>query len=162
MEQTSNLRREESAIAWFYRILRNSVIDYYRHRAAEDRALERWAEDLKSEAGHDARTHEIVCECIGHVLLTLKPAYTEILRDVDLGRRQSAGLRHQSRNHAKQRRCSRSSCTSGPQKTAHPRLRRLLEARLSRLPLRRNEAILRTRPKTSLLRPPVCAGAVKR
>jgi RNA polymerase sigma-70 factor (ECF subfamily) len=84
MEQTSNLRREESAIAWFYSILRNSVIDYYRHRAAEDRALERWAQDLKSEAGHDAQTHEIVCECIGHILHTLKPAYTEILRDVDL------------------------------------------------------------------------------
>jgi RNA polymerase sigma-70 factor (ECF subfamily) len=70
MEQTSNLRREESAIAWFYRILRNSVIDYYRHRAAEDRALEQWAQDLKSEAAHDAQTHEIVCECIGHVSST--------------------------------------------------------------------------------------------
>jgi RNA polymerase sigma factor (sigma-70 family) len=84
MEQTSNLRRDESAIAWFYRILRNSVIDYYRHRAAEDRALERWAEDLKSEPEHDARTREIVCECIDHVLHTLKPAYAEILRNVDL------------------------------------------------------------------------------
>jgi RNA polymerase sigma factor (sigma-70 family) len=84
MKQTSNLKREESAVAWFYSILRNSVIDYYRHRAAEDRALERWAEDIKSETEPDALTHQIVCECIGDVLLTLKPAYTEILRDVDL------------------------------------------------------------------------------
>jgi RNA polymerase sigma factor (sigma-70 family) len=84
MEQTSNLRRDESAIAWFYSILRNSVIDYYRHRAAEDRALERWAEDLNREAGDDARTREIVCACIDDVLHTLKPTYAEILRDVDL------------------------------------------------------------------------------
>jgi RNA polymerase sigma factor (sigma-70 family) len=84
MEQTSNLRRDESAIAWFYSTLRNSVIDYYRHRAAEDRALERWAEDLNREAGDDARTREIVCACIDDVLHTLKPTYAEILRDVDL------------------------------------------------------------------------------
>jgi RNA polymerase sigma factor (sigma-70 family) len=84
MEQTSNLRRDESAIAWFYSILRNSVIDYYRHRAAEDRALERWAEDLNREAGDDARTREIVCACIDDVLHILKPTYAEILRDVDL------------------------------------------------------------------------------
>jgi hypothetical protein len=32
---------------------------------------------------------------------------------------------------------------SSPQKAAHPRLRHLLEARLSQLPLHRNEAILK-------------------
>jgi RNA polymerase sigma-70 factor (ECF subfamily) len=84
MEQASTLRSEESAAAWFYRILRNAVIDHYRHRAAEDRALERWAQDLATEAAPDPQTHEIVCECIHEVLLTMKPAYSEILRTVDL------------------------------------------------------------------------------
>src|SRR5580698_7935976 len=46
MEQAATLRSDESAVAWFYRILRNAVIDHYRHRAAEDRALEQWARDL--------------------------------------------------------------------------------------------------------------------
>ncbi len=98
LEQSSALRDSESAAAWFYRILRNAVIDHYRHRAVEDRALDRWAQDLATEAVPDPQTQEIVCECIGDVLPTLKPAYSEIIRYVDLADRgldafaQSAGI----------------------------------------------------------------------
>jgi RNA polymerase sigma factor (sigma-70 family) len=84
LEQSPALRNEESAVAWFYRILRNAVIDHYRHRTAEDRALDHWAQDLASEIPPDPETHEIVCECIGDVLSTLKPTYHEIIRNVDL------------------------------------------------------------------------------
>ena len=34
LERGADVRDEESAVAWFYRILRNAVIDHYRHRAA--------------------------------------------------------------------------------------------------------------------------------
>ena len=88
IEQAPTLRSEESAAAWFYRILRNAVIDHYRHRAAEDRALERWTHDVAAEAKAGSQIpdqiHEIVCECIEEVLLTMKPTYSEILRSVDL------------------------------------------------------------------------------
>jgi RNA polymerase sigma factor (sigma-70 family) len=84
LEQAPSLRSEESAVAWFYRILRNAIIDHYRHRAAEDRALERWAQELATETQPDPQTHQIVCECIGDVLSTMKPAYSEIIRDVEL------------------------------------------------------------------------------
>jgi RNA polymerase sigma factor (sigma-70 family) len=84
MEQAATLRSDESAVAWFYRILRNAVIDHYRHRAAEDRALEQWAKDLAIEAQFDAPTQQIVCQCINNVLDKLKPAYSEIIREVDL------------------------------------------------------------------------------
>lgn len=84
MEKASTLNKGESAVAWFYRILRNAVIDHYRHRAAEDRALEQWAKDLITETQPDATTQQIVCQCIDNVLATLKPAYSEIIRDVDL------------------------------------------------------------------------------
>jgi len=84
IEQAPTLRSEESAFAWFYRILRNAVIDHYRHSAAEDRALERWAQNLATEAAPDPETEQIICECIGQVLPTMKPSYSEILRDVDL------------------------------------------------------------------------------
>lgn len=84
MEQAATLRSDESAVAWFYRILRNAVIDHYRHRAAEDRALEQWANDLAIEAQFDAPTQQIVCQCINNVLDKLKPAYSEIIREVDL------------------------------------------------------------------------------
>jgi RNA polymerase sigma factor (sigma-70 family) len=84
LEQSSTIRSEESAAAWFYRILRNAVIDHYRHRSAEDRALERWAQDLATETTPNPQTQEIVCECILEALGTMKPAYSEILRSVDL------------------------------------------------------------------------------
>jgi RNA polymerase sigma factor (sigma-70 family) len=84
MEHAPALRSEESAVAWFYRILRNAVIDYYRHRAVEDRALEHWAQDLATEAAPDPQTEAIVCGCIDEVLPTLKTSYSEILRTVDL------------------------------------------------------------------------------
>jgi RNA polymerase sigma factor (sigma-70 family) len=83
IEQASKLRSEESAVAWFYRILRNAVIDHYRHRAIEDRALDTWARDL-SEAATDPQTEQIVCECILNALPTLKPSYAEVIEKVDL------------------------------------------------------------------------------
>jgi RNA polymerase sigma factor (sigma-70 family) len=84
VEQAPTLRNEESAVAWFYRILRNAVIDHYRHQAAEDRALERWVQDLANEAAPDPETEQLVCECIGQVLPIMKPSYSDILREVDL------------------------------------------------------------------------------
>ncbi len=83
-EKASSLRNGESAAAWFYRILRNAVIDHYRHRSVEDRALERWARDLQTETACDAQTEEIVCQCINTVMSQLKPAYNQILREVDI------------------------------------------------------------------------------
>lgn len=83
LEKSSSLRSGETAVAWFYRILRNAVIDHYRHRAAEDRALNRWMQDLP-EGGPEPKTDKDICECIGGVLATLRPAYGNILRQVDL------------------------------------------------------------------------------
>lgn len=84
VEQALHVRKEESAVAWFYRILRNAVIDHYRHQSAEDRALARWAQDLATDATPDPKTREIVCACIGKIIPTLKPSYREILREVEL------------------------------------------------------------------------------
>ncbi|MEO8736601.1 MAG: sigma-70 family RNA polymerase sigma factor [Edaphobacter sp.] len=84
LEKSSTLHNDESSVAWFYRILRNAVIDHYRHRAAEDRALEQWAKDLITETQPDESIHNIVCQCVESVLSTLKPQYGEIIRSVDL------------------------------------------------------------------------------
>jgi RNA polymerase sigma-70 factor (ECF subfamily) len=46
LERGGALRDGESAVAWFYRLLRNALIDFYRHRDAERRALERHAVEL--------------------------------------------------------------------------------------------------------------------
>lgn len=84
IEQVARIRNDESASAWFYRILRNAVIDHYRHRTAEDHALTRWAQDLESSATPEPKTSEIVCGCIAKIIPTLKPTYREILHEVEL------------------------------------------------------------------------------
>jgi RNA polymerase sigma-70 factor (ECF subfamily) len=42
MEHRSQLRNEESVVAWFYRILRNAIIDLHRRGAARLKAHERF------------------------------------------------------------------------------------------------------------------------
>jgi RNA polymerase sigma factor (sigma-70 family) len=83
LEKSDGLREEESAVAWFYRVLRNAVIDYYRRRATESSAMEQWGREVETTVP-DASTRTFVCGCIEHVLPTLRPAYAEILREVDL------------------------------------------------------------------------------
>jgi RNA polymerase sigma factor (sigma-70 family) len=85
LESGSDLREDESAVAWFYRILRNAVIDHYRRRTTEGAALERWAQELASEVSPDPLLHETSCQCIAGALDILTPAYAQLLREVDLG-----------------------------------------------------------------------------
>src|SRR5215470_8546172 len=42
-----DLRDDESAIAWFYRSLRNAVIDHHRRGGSKTRALEAFAAELE-------------------------------------------------------------------------------------------------------------------
>ena len=43
------LASDESTVAWFYRVLRNAVIDHYRRRGASDRALAALGRQLEEE-----------------------------------------------------------------------------------------------------------------
>ena len=38
----------EKVVAWFYRVLRNAVIDHYRQRSTAERALEAWTRKFPS------------------------------------------------------------------------------------------------------------------
>ena len=84
VQQHEKLRQDESVVAWFYRILRNAVIDHYRHQAASGRMLEQWAREMETIVEPDAATRASVCECILEVLPELKPEYRQALRAVDL------------------------------------------------------------------------------
>jgi RNA polymerase sigma-70 factor (ECF subfamily) len=94
LDAASPLRQQDSAVAWFYRILRNAIIDHYRRRATEQAALARWVDDLEaearseSEAGPDPLLHAAACQCVAAAIDTLAtrtPAYATLLRTVDLG-----------------------------------------------------------------------------
>src|SRR3954454_12151628 len=45
LDKVDSVRSEESVVAWFYRVLRNAVIDRARRRAAEHRLLSVLAEE---------------------------------------------------------------------------------------------------------------------
>lgn len=85
LSRGDTLRDGESAKAWFYRLLRNALIDHYRRRAAERRALEHAAnEPQASSAEVDAALLQTVCACMSVLVDTLKPEYADALRRVEL------------------------------------------------------------------------------
>lgn len=85
IERGGTVREDESVVAWFYRLLRNAVVDYYRHRAAERRALERQPRDLVADPEFEAELEDAACRCVLSALDDLKPEYAGLLREVDVG-----------------------------------------------------------------------------
>jgi len=82
--QEAALRADNSASAWFYRILRNAIIDHYRRSVVEGRILEPWTSKADRPAPPEDSPHSGVCHCIDSALNSVRPAYSEILREVDL------------------------------------------------------------------------------
>jgi len=83
IERGSNIRDEESTVAWFYRTLRNAVTDHYRGRSSKTKALEALA--LESPEAYEPEIKAAVCECIRDVIDNLKPEYRAAIAQVDLG-----------------------------------------------------------------------------
>ncbi|WPB75717.1 RNA polymerase sigma factor [Archangium violaceum] len=83
LEKGGELEEGEGAVAWFYRLLRNALVDHYRRQGAEGRAMEREAREV-SELGPDPELTQTVCACIHDLLPALKPEYAEMVRQVDL------------------------------------------------------------------------------
>jgi RNA polymerase sigma factor (sigma-70 family) len=82
IQHGGELREAESSVAWFYRILRNAITDYYRRDAARckamDQLLANWTEDYEPEL------HAETCACIQEVIRDLKPEYRAAIEHVDL------------------------------------------------------------------------------
>ncbi|MEP6663179.1 MAG: sigma-70 family RNA polymerase sigma factor [Verrucomicrobiota bacterium] len=74
------LLEDENIIAWFYKILRHAIIDVYRRRAVNQRAIEKLKVDLES----DEEIKSEICRCLDGIIPTLKPEYAELIRKVDL------------------------------------------------------------------------------
>ncbi|HEX8795799.1 MAG TPA: sigma-70 family RNA polymerase sigma factor [Polyangiaceae bacterium] len=84
IERGGAIEDNASAVAWFYRLLRNAVVDHARRTGAADRALRRWADELAGSEHVDESLHRSVCACVSKLLGTLKPEYADALRAVEL------------------------------------------------------------------------------
>lgn len=72
----------EDTVAWFYRILRRTIIDLYRRRAARSRALDRFEQELpESPSPSDTR---VLCACFKRLLPAVPEAYRELVERIDL------------------------------------------------------------------------------
>jgi RNA polymerase sigma-70 factor (ECF subfamily) len=84
LARADQLRDEESAVAWFYRSLRNALVDHWRKRGAEKRLFDDSPSDAATEPAVDPDLMRTACECVTPLLDTLKPEYAIALRRVDL------------------------------------------------------------------------------
>jgi RNA polymerase sigma factor (sigma-70 family) len=73
----------DSAIGWFYRVLRNAVIDHQRRHASAARRLDAFAAELETSPP-DGEMRDAVCQCVARLAETLKPEYASVLRRVEI------------------------------------------------------------------------------
>ena len=79
-----SLRSADSATAWFYRSLRNAIVDHYRRRGAEARVLEQVAKETDDRVPPESELMDAVCACVTTLLPTLKPEYARAIQRVEL------------------------------------------------------------------------------
>ncbi len=74
----------ESVVGWFYRVLRNAVIDHQRRKATADRRLEEFAAELETGGEGGEELERIACACVARLADTLKPEYADALRRIEV------------------------------------------------------------------------------
>lgn len=84
LEKGGSVRDEESVVAWFYRILRNAIIDYYRQQGSAERVSEQLVAELETHQEPDDFFKGEICQCVTTLLENVKPEYREALQAVDL------------------------------------------------------------------------------
>lgn len=83
LTRRESLRDQESAVAWFYRMLRNSVVDLYRRDETSKRALELFGKELEHQKP-GTEVHGAICACVSRLAATLKPEYAAVLQEVEV------------------------------------------------------------------------------
>jgi len=74
----------DSVVGWFYRVLRNAVVDYQRRQTVANRRLDQFAAELETSGESEQELSNVVCACVGRLADTLKPEYADALRRIDV------------------------------------------------------------------------------
>jgi RNA polymerase sigma-70 factor (ECF subfamily) len=72
------LRDHDRLVPWFYRILRNAIIDAYRRQGVERKYIKEISENETPAVEMEDKA--ALCECFYDLLPTLKPEYSELIR----------------------------------------------------------------------------------
>ncbi len=83
MNAAPTLRDGESAVAWFYRVLRNAVIDHHRRGVVQKRVVDELAAEI-DETTLDPELEDEICRCISALAGTLKPEYAQAIRRIEV------------------------------------------------------------------------------
>jgi RNA polymerase sigma-70 factor (ECF subfamily) len=75
---------KESAVGWFYRVLKHAAIDHHRRRKSADRRLEAFVAELATQDEPDVGFAQVACECVLRLAAALKPEYADALREIEL------------------------------------------------------------------------------
>lgn len=75
-------------VPWFYKIIRHTLIDYYRSKGAEARRNEAFLQGL-TLSGNDTEppideVKATVCTCLYRLLPNLRSNYADLIRRIDL------------------------------------------------------------------------------
>jgi RNA polymerase sigma-70 factor (ECF subfamily) len=81
---SATVRNDEKVLAWFYRVLRNVLVDAQRQRAATERLAARLMRESSGATVPDEALFHAVCQCVLSLAHALKPEYRDILQRVEL------------------------------------------------------------------------------
>lgn len=85
LTRAPHLPDQESVVAWFYRVLRNAIVDHYRHAGVEQRAYAQLLVETDDRVTpSDSELFETVCGCVRTLVGTLKPEYASAVTRIDL------------------------------------------------------------------------------
>lgn len=82
LQKADTIRDTENVVAWFYRLLRNAVVDHYRRQAAGQRSLETFARQLANAESPDPALERVLCECVKELVPVLSTTVVVIYQEV--------------------------------------------------------------------------------
>jgi RNA polymerase sigma factor (sigma-70 family) len=82
LRSSDQLRDDQSMVGWLYRIINNTIIDHYRHRAVETKAMEWIGDEQQVSVAPEERAN--LCRCFVDLLPTLKPEYRTMIEELEM------------------------------------------------------------------------------
>jgi RNA polymerase sigma-70 factor (ECF subfamily) len=84
IQSLPNLNDDDKILSWFYQIVRNRIVDHYRRNDTESKKMNEYAQEITSFC-NTKEEEKTVCQCFRGILDELKPEYSELIKEMELG-----------------------------------------------------------------------------